>query len=70
MIIYNVTSHVEKSIVEEWLAWMKNHIPQVLGTGKFLSATFSQVLVDDESGANTYSVQFKAPSRESLDDYY
>lgn len=70
MIIYNVTTHVEKSVNKEWLDWIKEHIPQVLGTGKFVSATFAQVLIDDDSGANTYSVQFKAPSRESLDAYY
>jgi len=69
MIIYNVTINVEDSIHDEWLAWMKEHIPQVLATGKFIDAKLTKVLVDEQEGT-TYSVQYKAPSREVLDSYY
>jgi len=70
-LIYNVTLNVDPSIHDEWLSWMKTqHIPQVLGTGKFTKATFSEVLVEDDAGARTYSVQYKSPSRESLEAYY
>ncbi|GGW58539.1 uncharacterized protein DUF4286 [Winogradskyella epiphytica] len=69
MIIYNVTLNIDKSIHTEWLEWIKEHIPQVLATGKFVEAKLTKVLVDDE-GAETYSVQYRADSREALESYY
>jgi len=70
-IIYNVTLNIDPSIHDEWLSWMKTqHIPQVLSTGKFVKATLSEVLVQEETGGRTYSVQYRAPSREALDAYY
>jgi hypothetical protein len=69
MIIYNVTLNIEKSITEEWLVWIKEHIPQVLATGKFREAKLTKVLVDDDE-ADTYSIQYRAHSREALDSYY
>ncbi|MGB1307343.1 MAG: DUF4286 family protein [Oceanihabitans sp.] len=70
MIIYNVTVNIDNSIHDEWLQWIKQHIPQVLGTGKFEKATLTKVLVDEEMGGTTYSVQYKSYSREALDAYY
>jgi len=70
MIIYNVTINVDKSINEEWLTWIKEHIPQVLATGKFTEAKLTKVLVEEELGGATYSVQYRAKSREVLDAYY
>ena len=69
-IIYNVTSNIDESIHEEWLSWVKEHIPQVLATGKFTEAILTRVLVEEEMGGVTYSVQFKAKSREALEAYY
>ncbi len=71
MIIYNVTINVDDSIASEWLLWMKEeHIPEVLATGKFNKALMSKVLVEEEMGGVTYSVQYTAPDREHLEDYY
>lgn len=70
MYIYNVTLSIDASIHEEWLAWIKNHIPEVLATGKFTSAKLTQVLVEEEMGGITYSVQYTAKTREDLDNYY
>ena len=69
MIIYNVTLNIDKSISKEWLEWIKEHIPQVLATGKFKEAKLTKVLVEDEL-SNTYSVQYRAHSREALEAYY
>lgn len=69
MIIYNITINVDDSIHDEWLEWMKQHIPQVLATGNFLEAKLTKVLVQEDAGV-TYSVQYKAKSREHLEDYY
>jgi len=68
-IIYNVTINIDESIHAEWLIWIKEHIPQVLATGKFEKATLTKVLVEEDEG-HTYSVQYRSYSRAALDSYY
>ena len=70
MYIYNVTLSIDKSIHKEWLAWIHNHIPEVLATGKFTSAKLTQVLVEEDMGGSTYSVQYQTDSRKTLNAYY
>ncbi|WP_299223016.1 DUF4286 family protein [uncultured Psychroserpens sp.] len=70
MYIYNVTVNVDDSIHDEWLLWIKEHIPQVLATGKFEKATLTKVLVEEDMGGQTYSIQYRSYSREALDSYY
>ena len=70
MIIYNVTVNIDNSIHDEWLIWIKQHIPKVLATGKFKEAKLTKVLVEEELGGTTYSIQYRAFSRESLEAYY
>ncbi|SEC34719.1 protein of unknown function [Tenacibaculum sp. MAR_2009_124] len=70
MYIYNVTLNVDDSIHDEWLVWIEKHIPEVLATGHFLSARMTQVLVEEEMGGTTYSIQYSAKNREDLDNYY
>ncbi|GGG35031.1 DUF4286 family protein [Bizionia arctica] len=70
MIIYNVTVNLEESIHEEWLSWIKEHIPLMLATGKFTEAKLTRVLVDEKIEGFTYSIQYRAKSREDLDAYY
>ncbi|HEU4495571.1 MAG TPA: DUF4286 family protein [Flavobacterium sp.] len=71
MIIYNVTTNIDESVHDQWLHWMQHtHIPEVLATGKFTRAHFAKVLVEEQMGGKTYSVQFHASSRELLDQYY
>ena len=71
MLIYNVTTNIEVSAHDAWLRWMQEtHIPDVLATGKFLNAKMSRVLVEEEMGGLTYSVQFTTVDRETLQKYY
>ena len=70
MYIYNVTINIDESIHDEFLNWIETHIPEVLATGKFTHARLVQVLADPQLNELTYSVQYTAPSRESLDAYY
>ncbi len=70
MIIYNITVNIEDSAHDDWLIWIKQHIPKVLATGKFDGATFSKILVKEEMGGQTYSIQYRSYSREALDKYY
>lgn len=71
MYIYNVTINVENSIHDAWLQWMKTeHIPAMLDTRKFSKALMTQVIVEEEMGGTTYSVQYTTDSKETLDKYY
>lgn len=71
MYIYNVTTNIEESVHEEWVKWMKEiHIPDVLATGKFLSAKMARVMVEEDMGGMTYSVQFTTVDKETLEKYY
>jgi len=71
MYIYNVTINIDESKHEEWLNWMKEtHIPAMLATGKFTQAKMSRVLINEEMGGITYSIQYRAKSREDLNNYY
>lgn len=70
MIIYNVTSNIEDSAHDEWLLWIKEHIPQVLATGKFTEAKLTKVLTEQDIEGQTYSVQYRAHNREALNSYY
>ncbi len=71
MYIYNVTINVEETIVSNWLSWMKEtHIPKMLATGKFSKALMTKVLVEEEMGGITYSVQYTTDSKATLQKYY
>jgi hypothetical protein len=71
MIIYNVTTNIHESIHEKWMIWMQHkHIPEMLATGKFSSARMVRVLIEEEMGGTTYSVQYTTDSRETLQKYY
>lgn len=71
MILYNVTSNINESINNEWLAWMREvQIPRVLATGKFDKAILSKVLLEEEMDGITYAVQYHAVSFEALNAYY
>lgn len=71
MLIYNVTTNIEESVHDEWVEWMKNiHIPAMLQTGKFKSATMSRVDVVESMGGITYSVQYKIQNKATLELYF
>jgi len=71
MYIYNVTTNIEESVHDKWVKWMQEtHIPDVLATGKFLNAKMSKVLVEEDMGGITYSVQFTTVDKATLKKYY
>ncbi|MFD2551680.1 DUF4286 family protein [Bizionia sediminis] len=71
MIIYNVTINIDTSVHDNWLTWLKtDHIPKVLATGHFSEAKLTRVLVTEDMGGITYSVQYRAHSRDALERYY
>ena len=71
MIIYNVTTNIHESVHSQWLLWMQQkHIPEVLATGKFSSVRIVRVLIEEEMGGTTYSVQYTTDSKATLEKYY
>jgi hypothetical protein len=53
------------------MIWMQHkHIPEILATGKFSSARMVRVLIEEEMGGVTYSVQYETDNKETLDKYY
>lgn len=46
------------------------HIPEMLATGKFSSARMVRVLIEEEMGGTTYSVQYTTDSKATLEKYY
>lgn len=71
MIIYNVTVNVEEAVQDDWLQWMREeHIPDMIATGKFTGARMVKVLVEEEMGGITYSVQYYTRNKATLEQYY
>lgn len=70
MYIFNETINIDDAAHSEWIAWIELHITAVLNTGRFTSAKFSEVLVEEEMGGKTYSIQYAAKTRADLDTYY
>ncbi|MGB5818510.1 MAG: DUF4286 family protein [Saonia sp.] len=71
MYIYNVTINIDESVHDQWFIWMREtHIPEMLATGKFTHAKMCKVLVAEEMGGTTYSVQYTTANKETLERYY
>ncbi|MDC6361741.1 MULTISPECIES: DUF4286 family protein [Flavobacteriaceae] len=71
MLIYNVTINIDKSVHDEWLLWMRDkHLPDMLATGKFTHAKMVKVLVEEDMGGVTYSIQYTTKDRQTLELYY
>ena len=46
------------------------HIPEILATKKFSSARIVKVLIEEEMGGTTYSIQYTTDSKATLQKYY
>jgi hypothetical protein len=70
MIIYNVTTKVSESIKSKWLNWLhEEHIPDMVNTGCFHSATVLRLLETDDSEGPTYAIQYQAESKAMYNQY-
>ncbi len=71
MLIYNRTTNISETSHDEWLRWMqKTRIPAMLATGNFVKAKLVQVLVKEEMGGLTYSVQYTCENASKLAAFY
>ena len=70
MILYNVTTGVDKEVEHDWIIWMKEeHIPAVMSTGLFKHYKFYRVADRQEDGGQSYSTQYFADSMDDLHRY-
>lgn len=71
MIIYNVTINLQEEIHDQWLLWMNDvHMPEVMATGKFLSAKLVRVHIDQPMEGLTFAAQYVARDKATLEKYY
>lgn len=71
MYIYNVTVNIQEDVEKKWIHWMRKvHIPAMLNTGKFSKALMTRVDVKEPMGGITYSVQYTAANKKTLEAYY
>ena len=72
MIIYNVTTKIERAIARDWGRWMKEeHIPAIMATGLFSGYRLMRILEEQDAGDDglTYAVQYLCPSATQFDEY-
>ena len=70
MIIYNVTVNINEEVHDEWVAWMRDvHIHDVMATGYFLENRFAKVLLTQDEGGVTYSIQYLCKNMADLQIY-
>lgn len=70
MLIYNVTTGVDKAIEQEWLIWMQEvHIPEVMKTQMFVGHRMYRVLAAEEDATVSYAIQYQAQSIHQIEHY-
>lgn len=70
MLIYNVTTHVEPTVENDWLKWMQEeHLPQMLATGHFHSAKLFRVITQEDVGGISYAAQYHCEKRADFSNY-
>ena len=66
MYIYNVTVHVEPTVEQAWLDWMKSHhLPKMMSTGQFTQARLFKVISDQDHGGVSYATQYHCASEKN-----
>lgn len=70
MLIYNVTTGVDKHLEQEWVIWMKEvHIPEVMKTQMFVGYRMYRVLTSGDEETVSYAVQYQAKSISQVEQY-
>lgn len=67
MIVYNTTFHIDKDIVEECLAYLKEHyIPKAAESGFLHTPRLMRVMNTEEDEGLCFSVQFHVKNVDTL----
>ena len=67
---YEVSMHVDSSIAEEWVEWMRTeHIPDVMQTGVFQSCQFLRVIEPAMDGHDSFRITYEAKNLSAIQEY-
>ena len=70
MLIYNITTKVDHTVLDEWLKWQTDiHIPEIMATGFFYEHRFYELLEHDEEEGKTFVVQFLTHKKDDYHEY-
>lgn len=70
MLIYNITTKVDRQIMEDWMKWEKEiHIPEIIATGCFYDHHFYELLEHEEEDGKTFVIQFLAKTKSDYENY-
>ena len=70
MFVYNITTKVDRDIINDWLKWQKEeHIPEIIATELFTGYKFFQLLEQDDSEDATYVLQYFSETEENYKRY-
>ena len=59
MLLYSVTVFIDEDIEDQWYEWMiRQHIPDVMKTGHFISAEMSRIL-EPETSRPAYRIEYR-----------
>jgi Domain of unknown function (DUF4286) len=71
MLIINTTYQVSESCEKEWKEWVcTEYIPEVIAPGLLIQPRFHRLLIENESGNQSYSLQFQVQDLETLEDWF
>ena len=59
--------NIDESIHSEWLEWIKEYVQQILVTTLFAKIVLMKVLVNEDMGGLTYSIQYYVNSKLDLE---
>ncbi|MBS0194027.1 MAG: DUF4286 family protein [Proteobacteria bacterium] len=67
-VIYEVTVHVAEARAADYLAWLREHVAQMLALPGFEGAAM-EALLDETPGERGYCVRYRLRDRDALEDY-
>jgi antibiotic biosynthesis monooxygenase (ABM) superfamily enzyme len=67
-VIYEVTLHVRASVADAYLAWLREHIVEMLTLPGFETAELD-ALVTESATERSWCVRYRLHDRSALDDY-
>lgn len=70
MIIFNTTLHIDDSIHDECIEYLRNiYIPKALSSNLIISPSLSRIEKQYEDSGVSYALQFKADDKEILNKW-
>lgn len=70
MIIQNTTYSVRTELQDQWIEWMRNHyFPFLESTGMIIDKVFSRVMIGEECGSFSYSLQLHMENAEVYQEF-